>query len=169
MINKIYLIPLTASLFLAGCTTQGPTPQTAAPTATTPQVGNIGLVSQKSANDFDGTYAKLRAAIAGNPALTIIAEVDHAENASKVGLNLRPTKLIIFGNPNLGTPLMQDSATAGIDLPQKFLVYQEGADVFVVYNDPAYLAQRHNINNQDAELNKISGALQKLSGAAITK
>ncbi len=158
-----------AAIFAAGCTQQGPTPQKTATVPVTPNVGGAGLVSQKSANSFDATYAKLRAAIAGNPALTIIAEVDHAEGATKAGLSLRPTKLLIFGNPDLGTPLMQSSATTGIDLPQKFLVYQEGTEVFVVYNDPKYLAERHGITGQDAELEKIAGALQKLSDAAITQ
>ncbi len=168
MINKIYLIPLAASLFLAGCTTQGPTPQGAeiAP-AFAPETN--GLIVQKSANSFGQTYTNLKTALTDNPALTIIAEVDHAENAVKAGLNLRPTKLIIFGNPNLGTPLMQESATTAIDLPQKFLIYQEGDDVFVAYNDPMYLAKRHAIKNQDAELSKIAGALKKLSETAINK
>lgn len=168
MINKIHLIPLVASLLLAGCTAQGPSPQK---TDVAPVISSEanGLIVQRSANSFGQTYTNLKTALANNPALTIMAEVDHAENAARAGLVLRPTKLIIFGNPNLGTPLMQESPTTAIDLPQKFLIYKEGDDVFVVYNDPMYLANRHGIKNNDAELSKIAGALKKLSETAINK
>lgn len=168
MINKIYLIPLVASLLLAGCTEQGPSPQKADMAPVSSSEAN-GLIVQRSAHSFAQTYTNLKTALADNPALTIVAEVDHAENAAKAGLDLRPTKLIIFGNPNLGTPLMQESPTTAIDLPQKFLIYQEDDAVFVVYNDPMYLANRHGIQNHDAELGKIAGALKKLSETAINK
>ncbi len=126
-----------------------------------------GLISLKSLNNFDETYSRLKKTIESKDALTIITELDHAENAAKADLKLRPTKLIIFGNPKLGTPLMSENQTVGIDLPQKFLVYEnEKGEVFVVYNDPMYLARRHNLDEKREELSKMSDALKSLAEAA---
>jgi hypothetical protein len=74
------------------------------------------------------------------------ARIDHAAGAMKVGKALRPTELLVFGNPQGGTPLMECEQTAGIDLPLKALVWQdERAQVWLGYNDPAFLAQRHGV------------------------
>lgn len=126
-----------------------------------------GLVVTASAYDVPTTYRRLVDAVAAIAPLRIIAEVDHAANAKRVGLELRPTKLLIFGNPNLGTPLMQAQQTVGIDLPQKMLVW-EGADhqVYVAYNDPYYLARRHGIPADLEQLATIAGALQGLTKQA---
>jgi uncharacterized protein (DUF302 family) len=76
--------------------------------------------------------------------LSVFARIDHAAGAAKVGKTLRPTELLIFGNPQGGTPLMECAQTAGIDLPLKALVWQdEAGKVMVGYNDPEYLAKRH--------------------------
>ncbi|MGB3779433.1 MAG: DUF302 domain-containing protein [Tunicatimonas sp.] len=122
-----------------------------------------GLVVTASAYDAKTTYHRLREAVDAIAPLRIIAEVDHAANARRVGLELRPTKLLIFGNPNLGTPLMQAQPTVGIDLPQKMLVW-EGPDhqVYVAYNDPYYVAQRHGISPDQAQLVTIAEALRGL-------
>ncbi len=91
-----------------------------------------GVVSLKSQNSFAITWIKLNYAIESNTALKIVAIIDHRENAKKSDLALRPTRLVIFGNPQLGTPLMQASQTAALDLPQKMLVFEnEKGDVFV--------------------------------------
>lgn len=128
---------------------------------------NDGLVTLQSTRGFDETFNRLRNAIEANDALSIIATVDHAANAQSVGMQLPPTRLIIFGNPNLGTPLMQSERTTGIDLPQKFLVWQDAdGEVFVTYNDPAYLARRHNIEGREQILNQISMALRTLAEGA---
>lgn len=124
----------------------------------------------KSENSFNETYAALKKSIESKEPLTIVAELDHAENAEKVGMELRPTKVIMFGNPKLGTPLMKANQAIGVDLPQKMLVYEdEKGDVYIVYNDPKILAENHNINGQDEVLNKISEALKSLAEAATTK
>ena len=82
-------------------------------------------------------------------------------------MNLRPTRLIIFGNPRLGTPLMNEAQTLAIDLPQKMLVYQNDKnEVFVAFNDPLYLAKRHGVNENREELGKINAALNALAQAA---
>ncbi len=126
-----------------------------------------GLVIVKSSKGTRETYHDLKKTIESNKNLKIVAELDHAANAARVGLELRPTKLIIFGNPNLGTPLMQAAQTTGIDLPQKMLVWedQEG-DTWLAYNDPVYIAQRHGIKGKDEVISKIGTALAGLAKKA---
>ena len=129
-----------------------------------------GIITKTSNNSIEQTYLQLRTALSNNPNLKIIAELDHQANAASKGLELNPTKIIMFGNPNLGTPLMQSAQTTGLDLPQKILVYQtEDGMVKVSYNDPLYLKERHGIEDKDEILIKISGALDKLTGVAIAE
>ncbi len=126
-----------------------------------------GLVVTASTYDAETTYHRLREAVDAIAPLRIIAEVDHAANADRVGLELRPTKLLIFGNPNLGTPLMQVQPTVGIDLPQKMLVWQAAdGQVYVAYNDPYYLAERHHLPSDQAQLVTIAEALAGLAKQA---
>lgn len=120
-----------------------------------------GILTVISTTDMDTTYNSLIAAITGNEALTVVAEVDHAANAQSVGLALDPTRLVIFGNPAVGTPLMQVDQTIGIDLPQKMLVFENAGVVTVAYNDPAYLIERHGITGVD-----VSGIATALAGLA---
>ncbi len=85
-----------------------------------------------------------------NEALQLVEQLDHSANARNVDLELNLTRLLIFGNPNAGTPLMQSAQTIGIDLPQKMLVFQDAKGlVTIAYNDTAYLAERHGITGQD--------------------
>src|ERR1700735_2028351 len=80
--------------------------------------------------------------------LTIFARIDHSGEAEKVGLAMRPTRLIIFGSPKAGTPMMIASPTLAIDLPLKALVWQDAEEkVWISYNDPNYLQRRHNISD----------------------
>ncbi len=170
---------LSATLFLSGCAADTPTANNAAANATgnsnartnsAAATADNGLKTLKSQNNFEKTYAKLKSAVEKNNALKIIAEINHAENADKNGLKLRPTKLMIFGNPQLGTPLMNEAQTLAIDLPQKMLVYEtETGEVFVAYNDPLYLAKRHNISESREEFAKIAGALKTLAETATGK
>lgn len=127
-----------------------------------------GLVIKTSTHDFDTTYQKIHDIISANPNLKIILELDHSANAAKADLELLPTRIILFGNPKLGTPLMLANRTVSIDLPQKFIVFQETSGaVKVAYNDPAYLQERHNLEGKDEVLAKVSGALDKISSAAV--
>ena len=124
----------------------------------------LGLVTVESDNSFETTTERIEADIDENENLTLLATVDHAENAEQADLDLRPTTLFIFGNPALGTPLMQASPTAAIDLPQKMLVFEtEDETVTVAYNDPLYVAVRHGITDQHERLEKISSALRSLA------
>ncbi|MFC7356750.1 DUF302 domain-containing protein [Jejudonia soesokkakensis] len=123
--------------------------------------GTITIVSQ---NNFLDTYNNLRNSISDNPDLSIVAELDHQANAQSVGLSLNPTRVIIFGNANLGTPLMQSAQTTALDLPQKMLVWQEAdGTVNISYNDPEYLAQRHGVSGNTEVIATISSALAGLA------
>jgi uncharacterized protein (DUF302 family) len=102
--------------------------------------------------------------------LTVFVHVDHAAGAAAVGLPLRPTDLLIFGNAKGGTPLMQAQQTTGIDLPLKALVWQDSAGVtWLSYNDPHWLAQRHGLDaSTQATVEALSGALKNIAGKATT-
>lgn len=127
-----------------------------------------GLVLKNSTLDFETTYTKLKNTIEGNPNLKIMIEIDHSKNAASKGLDLRPTRVIIFGNPMLGTVLMQNQASLAIDLPQKIVVYQlEDGTVQIGFNDPLYLKKRHGLVEQDEVLTKISNALNTITDKAI--
>ncbi len=126
-----------------------------------------GVITVESTQDFESTYNSLQNAIASNENLTIVAQLDHQANAASIGLELRPTKIIIFGNPNLGSPLMQSMQSIGLDLPQKMLVWEaEDGTVNISYNDPSYLAARHQIEGNEDVLTQISSALSNLANTA---
>ena len=115
---------------------------------------------------MEETLANLEAALEEKGLITV-AVVDHSANAANAGLELPPTRLVIFGNPNVGTPLMQAARTVAIDLPQKMLIYEdEAGDVYVAYNDPQYLAERHALTGVDEPLTTVSNALSNLANAA---
>ncbi len=102
--------------------------------------GLISVVSPRSAGE---TMSRLEG-IVKERGLNVFARIDHAAGAGKIGKTLRPTELLIFGNPQGGTPLMECAQTAGIDLPLKALVWtDEAGKVMLSYNDPEYLAKRH--------------------------
>lgn len=104
-----------------------------------------GLVTLPGAHDPVTTLQRLRAALSAK-AITVFAEIDHAAGATGVGLVLRPTTVVIFGNPVAGTPLMQAAQTTGIDLPLKILVWQDAQGrTQVSYNDPAWIVARHGL------------------------
>ncbi len=105
-----------------------------------------GLITVESRFSARETMDQLIAAVT-SAGLFIFARIDHAANAAQVGMELRPTELLIFGNPRGGTPLMQDRQTAGIDLPVKALVWEdEEGKVWLTYNEAAWLAARHELS-----------------------
>lgn len=125
-----------------------------------------GLITLESSRSFSGTVTALQNALEAQ-GLNIFATIDHAANAAANDLELPPTTLILVGNPNLGTPLMQASRSAAIDLPQKFLVWEDATGaVFVTYNAPQYLAERHTITGEDEILNQIATALSNFATTA---
>jgi len=106
-------------------------------------------------------------AILGRKGATVFSVVEHAKGAEKVGLEIKPATLVIFGNPKLGTPLMQESATIGIDLPMKAL-FLEGDDgkTRVLYTDIKKVAARHNIDPGVPAVEKVATVLEGLTTAA---
>ena len=102
--------------------------------------------------------------------LTVFARVDHAAGAAEVGLPLRPTELLVFGNAKGGTPLMQSVQTIGIDQPLKALVWQDGSGAtWLSYNDPRYLAKRHGLGREvEAAVNAMAAALDALAKVVAT-
>ena len=110
-----------------------------------PEATSNGIISIPSRHDVDATLAKLKA-ILDNKGVKIFAVVDHSGEAEKAGLQMRNTKLVIFGSPKAGTPLMLASPTIALDLPMKILVWEDAAGkVWVTYNSVEFLRQRHNL------------------------
>jgi len=107
-----------------------------------------GLVRVRSQHDVDATVAKIEAMLAAK-GVTVFALVDHSGEAAKVGLSMRPTKLVIFGSPKAGTPLMVAAPSVAIDLPLKLLVWEDGqGEVWIGYNSVAYLQERHHLQEE---------------------
>jgi uncharacterized protein (DUF302 family) len=128
-----------------------------------------GLITLKSSHGPKETMIRLAAAVEAK-GMTVFAHIDHAAGAAAAGLSLPPTDLLIFGNANAGTPLMQSVQTIGIDLPLKALVWQDGSDTtWLSYNDPNWLAQRHGVGHEnEATLHAMTAALNALAKAATT-
>lgn len=125
-----------------------------------------GLVVKKSAFDAATTLDRLEAVLK-QKGLTVFARIDHAAGAQKVGAELRPTQVLIFGNPKMGTPLMNSNQTMGIDLPMKALAWEDAdGQAWIAYNKPDYLAGRHAVSNQAEIIKKMTGALGKLTDKA---
>ncbi|NOZ53349.1 MAG: DUF302 domain-containing protein [Gammaproteobacteria bacterium] len=125
-----------------------------------------GLVTLKSKYSVKQTLDKLSDVLT-EKGVTIMARISHTDGAKKAKLSLRPTVLLIFGNPVLGSPLMQSNQTVGIDLPMKALAWQDKkGQVWLTYNDPAYFARRHGVGDRDAVILKMSNALKKFAAVA---
>ena len=104
-----------------------------------------GIVNVPSGHSVDETVERLRGTLAAK-GVTLFALVDHSGEAAKVGMKMRPTKLLIFGSPKAGTPVMLAAPSIAIDLPLKILVWEdEGGKVWLSYNAAEYLRQRHNV------------------------
>ena len=125
-----------------------------------------GIIKIKSKHTVTETIDKLEAVL-NKKGMTIFKRVNHTAGAKKVDLQLRSTELLIFGNPKVGTPLMLCSQTAALDLPQKALAYKdENGQVWLAYNDPTYMAKRHDIKDCDAAVQKVTNALAKFAKVA---
>ena len=125
-----------------------------------------GMVKVKSPHDVATTADKL-VAVLESKGMKVFTRINHAEGAKNAGLELRPTELVVFGNPKVGTPLMLCSQSIAIDLPQKMLIWQDkDGNVHLGYNDPAYLKVRHGTEGCDEVLAKVTGALGKFAAAA---
>jgi uncharacterized protein (DUF302 family) len=126
-----------------------------------------GLVTVTVDRSVDATAQRIRSDVESSP-LTVLATVDHDGNAASVDRSLPPTRLLLVGNPDVGTPLMQDARSVAIDLPQKLLVWDDGGQTKVTYNDPQYLARRHGIEGRTQRLNRIRSVLNDLATGSGT-
>jgi uncharacterized protein (DUF302 family) len=103
----------------------------------------------------------------GERGMNVFARIDHAADAAEMGLTLRPTELIIFGNARGGTPLMQPNQTVGTDLPLKALVWQDAAGkTLISYKEPSWIAQRHGVADAEAVVSKMTNLLRAIATTA---
>lgn len=131
--------------------------------------GSDGMVQKTSPHDVATTVDRLEAAFEGTD-INVVARVDHAGAAAAAGMELRPTTLLIFGNPAHGTPLMQESRTIGVDLPMRVLVYEDAdGETRLVYQAPATLAERHGIDEDHEVVRTMTGGLDKLTDKATAQ
>ena len=123
-----------------------------------------GLVTIASARNTRETMDRLLAALKAHN-MTVFARIDHAGAAHQVGMDLRPTEILVFGNPKGGTLLMQAAQSIGIDLPLKLLVWQdEAGKSWIGYNDPRWLAARHGVvQGHEKVLDAMTAALEAVS------
>jgi uncharacterized protein (DUF302 family) len=107
-----------------------------------------GLIDIPSNHSVDETVTKLEGILQAK-GITLFALVDHSGEAAKAGMKMRPTKLLIFGNPRAGTPVMLAAPSSAIDLPLKILVWEDDqGKVWITYNNPSYLQERHNLRSE---------------------
>lgn len=122
-----------------------------------------GLIDIPSNHSVDETVTKLEGILQAK-GITLFALVDHSGEAAKAGMKMRPTKLLIFGNPRAGTPVMLAAPSSAIDLPLKILVWEDDQEkVWITYNSPTYLQTRHNL---PADLLQNIAVIEPLAKAA---
>ncbi|MEL7466518.1 MAG: DUF302 domain-containing protein [Pseudomonadota bacterium] len=153
--KTIAALAVAAALFAAPMTVQA-----------AGHVSETGVVTIESAHDAATTIDRLAAAVEGAGA-KVFARIDHAAGAASVDLELRPTVLLIFGNPKLGTGPMQAAQSMGMELPLRVVAWTDAAGkTFVSYNDPASVAARHGVPTDHKAVKMMTGALGKLTGKA---
>ncbi len=130
--------------------------------------GDDGMIRLQSTHDVKTTADRLEKTL-NNKGMTVFTRINHAAGAEKSGMELRPTELVIFGNPKVGTPLMKCSQSTAIDLPQKALIMEDASNnVWLIYNDPQFIAKRHNIDGCEKIITKIENALKNFATAATS-
>ena len=134
-----------------------------------PLMAAEGLINVQSDFNVKETTERLEN-ILNEKGMTIFNQINHSDAAQKVGVELRETRLIIFGNPKVGSPLMQCQQSVAVDLPQKAIIWEDDkSKVWISYNDPRYLGKRHNIIGCDEVITKVEKALYGITKAAATK
>jgi uncharacterized protein (DUF302 family) len=126
------------------------------------------LVTLPSAHSASETTERLKSLLS-QKRIQVFADIDHAGGAQAVALPLRPTRLLIFGNAQAGTPLMQSKQSIGLDLPLRVLVWEDAqGKVWLTYHRPEYLAQRHHVLDNDAAVKTLGAGLAALARAAAS-
>lgn len=135
----------------------------------TPAVGQDGLVRVKSAYSLDETIARLEKDIADKK-LMFFGLIDQTRLAADAGITLRPSSLLVFGNPALGSQFMTSNPAAGIDWPVRLLVFEdEHGDVWAAYTDFGYIAHRHGITDRDAQFKMASEVIASITSSVQAK
>ena len=128
------------------------------------QSGDNGIVQVLRNHSVDQTVDRLKNILAAK-GVTLFALVDHSGEAAKVGMKMNPTKLLIFGSPKAGTPLMLAAPSIAIDLPLKILVSEdEAGKVWIAYNSPEYLLERHGVPQELLQNIAVVGTLAASAG-----
>lgn len=128
-----------------------------------------GMTVVESNHSVADTVTKL-AKVLESKGMNVFARINHTEGAAKAGIELRPTEVLIFGNPKVGTPLMLCSQSIAIDLPQKMLAWEDAdGKVWLGYNAPEYLKTRHATEGCDEVFAKVTGALGNFAAAAAAE
>lgn len=131
---------------------------------------NAGIITVTSEQNFEQTYMNLRRALTANGNWRVISEIDHSENATGAGMQLRPTRLFMISNPYLETTMLKDNPTAALDYPNKILVWKEtDGTVSISYNDPSYLQERHQMTGTSIEMAETSTAFRAIVDYAATQ
>ena len=131
-------------------------------------LADADLATLASAHDATQTVERLKALLAQKK-IQVFADIDHAAAARNVGLALRQTRVVIFGNPQAGTPLMQSRQTIGLDLPLRVLVWEdEAGKVWLTYHRPEFLAQSHNVHGHSEAVKALGAGLAALAHAATS-
>lgn len=124
-----------------------------------------GWIVKDSSASVEATADKLVAAVE-NAGSKVFARIDHAKAAESIGAELAGMTMVMFGNPKIGTPILQAAPKAGIDLPLRVLIWDDGGQTKIGYLDPAELKARYTVNGADATFEQMTGALGKLTDAA---
>ncbi len=125
-----------------------------------------GMIHVKSQHSVADTASKLESLLT-EKGMKVFARINHGAGAQSVGKNLRPTELVIFGNPKVGAPLMMCAQSVGIDLPQKALIWEDAqGQAWLSYNDPSYLVKRHEIAGCGEVISKVTKALANFAKGA---
>lgn len=133
---------------------------------TVPLMAAEGVITIQSNFDVDETANRMER-ILKEKGMTVFNRIKHSEGARSVGIELRDTELLIFGNPKVGSPLMNCQQIIAIDLPQKALIWKDNTDVVhISYNDPRYLQSRHNVSGCEEVFTKVGKALAGITQAA---
>ncbi len=133
-----------------------------------PAMAAEGMISIKSDHGVKTTADRLVRELQAK-GVTVFKRINHAEGAKSVGIVMRPTVLVIFGNPKSGTPLMMCQRSVAIDLPQKALIWEDSqGQTWLGYNDPYYLALRHQIKGCEQPIERMSKALRNFANFATT-
>ena len=127
-----------------------------------------GMVTLESRHDVDATAERLLGAL-DEAGMNVFGDVPHSDGAADAGMELPPTRLIMFGNPEIGTVLMQCDRSVGIDLPMKALIWEDGGTTYIGYNGADYLAERHGLAGCEEPLQQIEQALGNFASQAAGK